>query len=105
MKCALVAVVLLGCSQRQIDRALDCGDVRDIVEEKHRPGAGNESQSDRLRKLHYRDAEVRSAVLAMIQEPGFKSYSPERRSTDPLNASDRLAVLCRLERITIYELK
>ena len=122
MKRALVLVALLGCSKGETARERDCAAVRKILDEHRLPtGTGtpsrqwdyskreepaqlrDETQFDRLRKLDYRDAEVRAAVTAMVDETGFQFYSPYRRATDAPNASDRLAKLCGLQRLTIVE--
>jgi hypothetical protein len=121
MKHALTLIALLGCNQAEIDRARDCDAVRKIVEENRLPTAiatqrqwdysqreqparlRDETQFDRLRKLHYRDPEVRDAVNAMVDETGFQFYSPYRRATDAPSAADRLAKLCGMQRLTIVE--
>ena len=122
MKRVLLVITLLGCSMGASDRERDCVAVRKIVEENRLPtGTGtpsrywdyskreepaqlrDETQFDRLRKLDYRDAEVREAVKAMVDETGFQFYSPYRLATDAPNASDRLANLCGMQRLTIVE--
>src|SRR6188474_3160259 len=88
---ALVVVVAVAACGPS-DREHDCAEVRAIVDTE-RPG-----QFDRLRRVHYRDAEVRDAVDAMLRNPSDRVavLKPNPSLDDMMTATERLASLCKL---------
>jgi hypothetical protein len=109
----LAAAALLGCSKGDSAREHDCAAVRHILEapnptdtprrywDYEAPKHGetailDASPYERLRKLDYRDEEVRAAVNAFVSETGWTFYTPYSAEADSSSAKARLAKLCDL---------
>ncbi len=106
----LSGVLLAACGPS--DRERDCADVRAIFEPApplprrnydydQSVAIRDEAPFNRLREMHYRDPEVRDAVLAMTSESGLQFYSPYRVESAEPTAADRLAKLCGFPRVTV----
>jgi hypothetical protein len=112
----VAAAVLVGCGPS--DRARDCAEVRAILEAPNptdvprrywsydpaKQGSAaifDPSPYERLKKLDYRDAEVRKAVLAYVSDTGWTFYTPYSAEADTSSSREQLAKLCGLPRITV----
>ena len=110
----LLLLALVACTS---DRERDCAEVKRIIDAKdplhpprrhweyEKPKGSTDvvdmSPFERLKKLDYRDAEVKRAVEDMVQETGWTVYSPYDANAKTKSAADRLAKLCGLTRTTV----
>ena len=107
-------LALVACTS---DREHDCGEVKKILEARdplHPPrryydydkapkpsvNVRDMSPYERLKKLDYRDAEVKRAALEVASEAGWTFYSPFDTNA-PESAADRLRKLCGITPIIV----
>jgi hypothetical protein len=113
----LLCAVLAACGPSA--REQDCAEVRKILEAPNPTGMPRRywdyapkqgeaaivdmSPLDRLRKLDYRDGEVRDAVKAYVNDTGWTVYSPYSTEADMASSKGRLAKLCGLQQTIIVQ--
>lgn len=112
----MVVAVAAGCGPS--DRERDCAEVRAILDAPnptdpprrywdyspaHR-GSGaifDPSPYERLRKKHFRDPAVKSAVRAFVDENGWTFYTPYSAKAETSSSKARLAEICGLPQVTV----
>ncbi|HEY5927769.1 MAG TPA: hypothetical protein VIV11_39055 [Kofleriaceae bacterium] len=110
----LLSVIACGPS----DRERDCAEVRKILagpapgemprrywkydpDKRDAAALLDMAPLDRLRKLDYRDAEVRDAVNAYVSDTGWTFYTPYSTEAETTSSRATLAKLCNLPQITV----